>query len=84
MPVEGRGWRRASPRGHSRVVESYDTALATILGVLLLLLALGGVVWLDRGPIGRRGRALRSGKPAPEPRRRRGRIRRGNHPEHGP
>ncbi len=60
-------WRQHFPLGHSRVVQSYDTALGTILGVLLLVLALGGVVWLDMGPVGRRGRALRHGKQAPWP-----------------
>jgi hypothetical protein len=36
-----------------------DTVLAIILAPLALLLVLGGVVWLDVGPVGRRGRALR-------------------------
>jgi ABC-type branched-subunit amino acid transport system permease subunit len=40
-----------------------DTAVAMVLGVLLLVVVLGGLVWLDRGPIGRHGRTLRERRP---------------------
>jgi hypothetical protein len=43
-----------------------DTAVAMVLGVLLLAVVLGGVVWLDRGPIGRHGRILRERRPPEE------------------
>ena len=45
-----------------------DTVVAMALGMLLLVLVLGGVVWLDIGPVGRRGRALRDRRSAPRPR----------------
>ncbi len=48
-------------------VQSYDTVLGLVLAVLLLVLTLGGVVWLDVGPVGRHGRALREGKQASWP-----------------
>ena len=44
-----------------------DTAAAVALGVLLLVVVLGGVVWLDAGPVGRHGRALRSRRPTSWP-----------------
>jgi hypothetical protein len=43
-----------------------DTAVAIVLGVLLLVVVLGGLVWLDRGPVGRHGRTLRERPPAEE------------------
>ncbi len=46
---------------------SGDTALAMALGIGLLVLVLGGVVWLDIGPVGRRGRALRDRQPSQWP-----------------
>jgi hypothetical protein len=36
-----------------------DTGIAIVLGVLLLVAVLGGLVWLDVGPVGRHGRDLR-------------------------
>jgi hypothetical protein len=39
-------------------VDAADTAVAMVLGVLLLVVVLGSLVWLDRGPIGRHGREL--------------------------
>jgi hypothetical protein len=33
-----------------------DTAVAMVLGVLFLAFCLGGLVWLDAGPVGRHGR----------------------------
>lgn len=48
-------------------MQSADTAVAIVLGVLLLVLALGGVVWLDVGPVGRHGRALRDRRPSSWP-----------------
>jgi len=33
--------------------------VAIVLGLLLLAGTLGGLVWLDRGPVGQHGRALK-------------------------
>ncbi len=43
-----------------------DTALAMVLGVLLLALCLGGLVWLDTGPVGRHGRDVARSVDEPE------------------
>jgi hypothetical protein len=43
-----------------------DTVAAMVLGLLLLAACLGGLVWLDAGPVGGRGRDLRHGRPAPD------------------
>ncbi len=37
--------------------------VAIVLGLLLLVATLGGLVWLDRGPVGQRGRELRRRRP---------------------
>ena len=36
---------------------------AIVLGLLLLAAVLGGLVWLDRGPVGQHGRELKRPKP---------------------
>jgi hypothetical protein len=43
-----------------------DMAVAIVLGLLLLVAVLGGLVWLDRGPVGQRGREL-ARRPSDEP-----------------
>ncbi len=43
---------------------SADTVLSMVLGTGLLVLVLGGIVWLDVGPVGRYGRALRDRQPS--------------------
>ena len=35
---------------------------AIVLGLLLLVAVLGGLVWLDRGPVGQHGRELKRPK----------------------
>jgi hypothetical protein len=47
---------------------SADTVLAMVLGIVLLVLVLGGVVWLDVGPVGRYGRSLQDRQRSAEPR----------------
>jgi hypothetical protein len=49
-----------------------DIAVAIVLGMLLLVVVLGGVVWLDVGPVGRHGRALRDKQASSWPRSLRG------------
>jgi hypothetical protein len=43
-----------------------DTAVAMVLGVLFLALCLGGLVWLDTGPVGRHGRDVRRSVEEPD------------------
>jgi hypothetical protein len=45
-------------------VHTLDMTVAVVLGLLLLVAVLGGLVWLDRGPVGQRGRELRRRPPA--------------------
>jgi len=40
-------------------VHTLDMTAAIVLGLLLLAAVLGGLVWLDRGPVGRHGRELK-------------------------
>jgi hypothetical protein len=39
-------------------VHTLDLTVAIVLGLLLLAAVLGGLVWLDRGPVGQHGREL--------------------------
>jgi hypothetical protein len=48
---------------HARCVHALDLTVAIVLGLLLLVATLGGLVWLDSGPVGQRGRELQ--KPPP-------------------
>src|SRR4051794_4867878 len=48
---------------HARRVHALDLTVAIVLGLLLLVATLGGLVWLDRGPVGQRARELQ--KPPP-------------------
>jgi hypothetical protein len=43
-----------------------DTVVAIVLGVLLLVAVVGGLVWLDAGPVGRHGRDLRERTDSPD------------------
>ncbi|MGY1604938.1 hypothetical protein [Geodermatophilus sp. SYSU D00815] len=47
-------------------METLDLVGAVVLGLLLLAGTLGGLVWLDRGPVGRHGRELRESRPPVE------------------
>jgi hypothetical protein len=47
-------------------VRTLDVTAAIVFGLLLLAVVLGGLVWLDRGPIGQRGRELKRRPPAEE------------------
>ena len=47
-------------------MHTLDLTVAIVLGLLLLAAVLGGLVWLDRGPIGQRGRELKRRPPAEE------------------
>jgi len=40
-------------------VHALDMTVAIVLGLLLLAGTLGGLVWLDRGPVGQHGRELK-------------------------
>jgi hypothetical protein len=40
-------------------VHALDVTAAIVLGLLLLVAVLGGLVWLDRGPVGQHGRELK-------------------------
>jgi hypothetical protein len=42
-----------------------DTLAAMVLGLLLLAACLGGLVWLDAGPVGSHGRDLRRRRTLP-------------------
>jgi hypothetical protein len=53
------------PEAHARRVHALDMTVAIMLGLLLLAVTLGGLVWLDRGPVGRHGRELQR-PPRPE------------------
>jgi hypothetical protein len=44
-------------------VHTLDLTVAILLGLLLLAAVLGGLVWLDRGPVGQHGRELKRPKP---------------------
>jgi hypothetical protein len=46
-------------------VHALDMTVAIVLGLLLLAAILGGLVWLDRGPVGQHGRELKR-PPRPE------------------
>jgi hypothetical protein len=46
-------------------MHALDMTVAIVLGLLLLAATLGGLVWLDRGPVGQHGRALKR-PPRPE------------------
>jgi hypothetical protein len=48
---------------HARRVHALDMTAAIVLGLLLLAAVLGGLVWLDRGPVGQHGRELRRPRP---------------------
>ena len=45
-------------------MHTLDLTVAIVLGLLLLAAVLGGLVWLDRGPVGQHGRELKRPKPA--------------------
>jgi hypothetical protein len=40
-------------------VHTLDLTVAIVLGLVLLAAVLGGLVWLDRGPVGQHGRELK-------------------------
>ena len=40
-------------------MHTLDMTAAIVLGLLLLAAVLGGLVWLDRGPVGQHGRELK-------------------------
>ena len=44
-------------------MHTLDMTAAIVLGLLLLAAVLGGLVWLDRGPVGQHGRELKRPKP---------------------
>jgi hypothetical protein len=44
-------------------VHTLDMTAAIVLGLLLLAAVLGGLVWLDKGPVGQHGRELKRPKP---------------------
>ncbi|MGY1619291.1 hypothetical protein ACI797_21330 [Geodermatophilus sp. SYSU D00691] len=44
-------------------MQTLDMVGAIVLGLLLLAAVLGGLVWLDRGPVGEHGRTLVKGPP---------------------
>jgi hypothetical protein len=45
-------------------MHTLDLTTAIVLGLLLLAAVLGGLVWLDRGPVGQHGRELKRRPPA--------------------
>jgi hypothetical protein len=51
-------------QAHARRVHTLDLTAAIVLGLLLLAAVLGGLVWLDRGPVGQHGRELKRRPPA--------------------
>jgi hypothetical protein len=55
-------------QAHARRVHALDMTVAIVLGLLLLAGTLGGLVWLDRGPVGQHGRQLKR-PPPPDDRR---------------
>jgi len=44
-------------------VHTLDMTAAIVLGLVLLAAVLGGLVWLDRGPVGQHGRELKRPRP---------------------
>ena len=44
---------------HARAVPSLDTVAGMVLAVVAIAGFLAAVLWLDSGPVGRQGRALR-------------------------